>query len=273
MSNRKLGKGIPWFIVALIALLLLGVLQRTAQTDKGVSPADQIEGAREQLTILHEMGRTVSDQPFQVTVKWQGEWPTLLSPEEAVGALSSRLGLPNPKQVLEMAHEAYEATGSLEGIPAHLSLVVRADGGYYVLLLLKSVGGSAEAIKRLETVQSISGESLADEGVAVQWNVAVQGITWSGANGAGNVGEHSPEQTLDQLEQRLQEQKTLQLKLKLVEEFAEDLTTSRTYSVSGWAITAMSGERPVALQMAVHRNSVMGLNEISFGSPLLTVEY
>ncbi|WP_018752115.1 hypothetical protein [Paenibacillus sanguinis] len=274
MSNRKLGKGILWLIAVLVVLLLLlAGLQRTVQNDKEVSPVDQVEGAREQLTILHEMGRTASDQPFRMTVKWQGDWPTLLSPEEAAGALSSRLGLPAPKQVLEMAHEAYKTTGSLEGVPAHLTVGVRASGGYYVLLRLESVGGNAEGLKRLENVQGLSGESLADEGVEVQWNAAVQGITWTGANGSENGSEQSPEQTLEQLEQRVQEQETLRLKLKPVDEFAEELTVSRTYTVKGWNITAISGKQPVALQMAVHRNSGTGLNEISFGSPLLTVEY
>lgn len=270
MPNRKLWKGILWFI---IALLLLAGLQRIAQKDEEVSAVDQIEEAQKQLTILHEMGRSTSEQPFQMTVKWQGDWPTLLSPEEAAGALSSRLGLSDPKQVLEMAHEAYEATGSLDGLPAHLTVVIRAEGGYYVLLRLESAGGSAEGLKRLETVQSLSGESLADEGVEVQWNAAVQGITWPGAGGSEDGSDQNPEQTLDQLEKRIQEQKTLHLKLKPVEKFAELLTVSRTYSVKGWAITAMSGEQPVALQMAVHLNSGTGLNEISFGSPLLTVEY
>lgn len=270
MPNRKLWKGILWFVIAL--LLLVG-LQRIAQNGKDVSTVDQVEEARKQLTLLHGMGSSLSEQPFQMTVKWQGIWSTLLSPEEAAGALSSRLGLPDPKQVLEMAHEAYQATGSLEGVPAHLTVTVRASGGYYVLLRLESAGGSAEGLNRLETVQSLSGESLADEGVEVQWNAAVQGITWPGASGSEESSDQSPEQTLNQLEKRIKEQKTLRLKLKPVEEFAEELTVSRTYSVKGWAITAMSGEQAVNLQMAVHLNSGTGLNEISLGSPLLTVEY
>ncbi|WP_059049409.1 YwmB family TATA-box binding protein [Paenibacillus senegalimassiliensis] len=270
MPNRKLWKGILWFI---IGLLLLAGLQRIAQNDEAMPTADQVAEAQKQLTILHEMGRSTSEQSFKMTVKWQGVWPTLLSPEEAAGALSSRLGLPAPKQVLEMAHEAYQAADSIEGVPAHLTVTVRASGGYYILLRLESTGGSAEGLNRLETVQSLSGESLADEGVEVQWNAAVQGITWPGANGSEEGRTQNPEQTLDQLEKRIQEQKTLRMKLKPVEEFAEELTVSRTYSVKGWAITAMSGEQPVNLQMAVHLNSGTGLNEISFGSPLLTVEY
>ncbi|MBM6995883.1 YwmB family TATA-box binding protein [Paenibacillus sp. DXFW5] len=270
MQNRKL-----WNIGLLIlicAMLLVG-LQRIKETGREATAPGPLEAAEFQLAALYSMGQAVTSNPFQLTLKWQGEWSSLLSPEEAAGVLASRLGLPSPKAGSVQGRAVYEAKGHIEGFPAELELTNLAEGTHYAMLRLEAVGGKEAALERLQEAQRIAGESLADEGVQTDWNAAVQGVAWPAvaANGETNSGEAKLTVTFDKLEAKINQ--IPKLKLKQAEEFADEQTASRTYVVDAFPIAVQSGGHRVALQLAVHRNSGIGMDEITIGTPLLTVEY
>ncbi|GJM72110.1 hypothetical protein HMSSN036_43260 [Paenibacillus macerans] len=282
-----------------------------------------------------------------------GEVETQLAEEEAAGALTTRLGLSEPQTENVQGHSVYKANGSSEGVRLTLDVTAQSEGQYYVVLRLEGAGGTAGSAERMLDVQQLAGESLADEGVQIAWNAAVQGIGLARAGAStgtesepaereqaerepaenessepsessesklGTASESPPEvmgdlpsgamgnsppgvtgnsssgvtsdsprdapsepapapapagrtvsAVLAGLEQQIEDE--LGQKLERVEGFEDELTASQSYAVPGFPITAQSGKRQVALQLAVHHNADTGMDEIAVGSPLLTVEY
>ncbi|MBW4841306.1 MAG: YwmB family TATA-box binding protein [Paenibacillaceae bacterium] len=270
MQNRKLWK--IGLLILICAMLLVG-LQRLKETGREAIAPGPIDAAEQQLAALYSMGQAVTPDPFQLTLKWQGEWSSLLAPEEAAGVLASRLGLPVPEAGTVQGRVVYEAKGQIEGFPAELELTTLEEGKHYAMLRMEAVGDEAAALERLQEAQRMAGESLADEGVQAEWNAAVQGVAWPAAAAVGKTasGKRKLDVTFDKLETKINQ--LPKLKLKQAEEFADELTASRTYSVDALPIAVQSGGHRVALQLAVHRNSGTGMDEITIGTPLLTVEY
>lgn len=270
MQNRKLWQ--IGLVILVCAMLLVG-LQRVKETGQEAAAPGPLETAEQQLEALYSMGQAVTPDPFRLTLKWQGEWSSLLAPEEAAGALASRMGLPAPEAGTVQGHAVYEAKGRIEGFPAELELTALEEGKHYAMLRLEATGGDQATLERLQEAQRTAGESLADEGVQAGWNAAVQGIAWpaTAAQGKAESGESGLAATLDKLEAKINH--LPKLKLKQAEEFADELTASRTYAVKALPIAVQSGDDRVALQLAVHRNSGTGMDEITIGMPLLTVEY
>lgn len=270
MQNRKL-----WSIGLLIlvcAMLLVG-LQRIQATEQEAAVPDSLKDAEQQLDALVAIGRAVTSDPFRMTLKWQGEWNSLLSAEEAAGVLASRLGLSNPEAGTVQGRTVYESQGQIEGIRAELELITLEEGKHYAMLRLEAAGGDPAIWEQLQEAQRMAGESLADEGVDTRWNAAIQGMAWpaSATDEGTDSGEPVLAATLDRLESQIE--RSAKLKLKQVEAFGDEWTASRTYRVDPLPITVLSGDHHVALQMAVHRNSGTGMDEITIGTPLLTVEY
>ncbi|MGZ7441054.1 hypothetical protein [Paenibacillus sp. TH7-28] len=329
MQNRKL-----WsysLIVIVCALLLIGLQWFKNEQSGGpatagdpLSAGDSLQAASGQLEKLLAIGTALTPDPYLVTVKWQGNWETQLAEEEAAGALATRLGLSEPQTENVQGHTVYNANGSNEGVRLTLDVTAQSEGQYYVVLRLEGAGGTAGSAERLLNVQQLAGESLADEGVRIGWNAAVQGIglartgagrtesepaegepsesqagaasesqsSVTGESPQGVTGESPPGVTSDLpqdapsepasadrtvsavlagLEQQIEDE--LGQKLERVEGFEDELTASKSYAVPGFPITAQSGKRQVALQLAAHRNADTGMDEIAVGSPLLTVEY
>lgn len=276
MQNRKL-----WSIGLLIlvcAMLLVGLqrirtIEMTGAAQQEVDVSDPLKDAEQQLDALVATGRAVTPDPFRLTLKWQGDWSSLLSSEEAAGVLASRLGLSGPEAGTVQGRTVYQSHGQIEGIHAELDLVTLEEGKHYAMLRLDVAGGDQTIVKQLQEAQRIAGDSLADEGVDPRWNAAIQGIAWpaSVAEGGKDSGESLLTATLDRLESQIQ--RSAKLKLKQAEAFGDEGTASRTYQVEALPISVLSGEHRVALQMVVHRNNSTGMDEITIGSPLLTVEY
>ncbi|WP_059041142.1 YwmB family TATA-box binding protein [Paenibacillus rubinfantis] len=275
MQHRKL-----WMIGLLIlvgAMLLVGLqrFQEAGQEEPEVL-LDPVEAADQQLGTLYSIGQAVTADPFPMTLKWQGEWASLLSPEEAAGVLTSRLGLPGPETSMVQGRTVYGAEGLSEGFSTNLQLTQLEEGKLYAMVRLEAVGdATASSLELLREAQRTAGESLADEGVHITWNAAIQGIAWP-----ATVTKDSPpdleqasalSHTLEKLESKISG--LPKLKLKRAEGFADEQTASQTYAVDALPITVQSGDQRVALQLAVHRNSGTGMDEITIGMPLLTVEY
>lgn len=274
MQYRKLWT--TGLLILVIAMLLVG-LQRLQETGpKKPEVLEPVEAADQQLVALYSMGQAVTADPFAMTLKWQGEWASLLSPEEAAGVLASRLGLPEPEPSMVQGRTVYGAHGLSEGFATNLELTRLEEGKLYAMVRLEAVGDTkASSMELLREAQRTAGESLVDEGVQITWNAAIQGIAWPATINADSTSEHEQasavSHTLEKLESQISE--LPKLKLKRAEGFADELTASQTYAVDALPIAVQSGGQRVALQLAVHRNSGTGMDEITIGTPLLTVEY
>ncbi|MFD1178219.1 YwmB family TATA-box binding protein [Paenibacillus puldeungensis] len=254
-------------ILIVCFIILLGMTNKGNEQEIHTDP---VQLAHEQLQKVISIAEKAIQGPYQTTIKWQGEWNTLLSPVEAAGVLSSRLGLPAPVKTMIQDHEVYSTKGQFEGMVSELSVTGRGAGVYYVVLRLEA--NSSKPVNDIATAQDLAGSSLIDEGVTAAWNVALQGIKAFGQGGAQSVGATNSEALSADLLALEQELKG-EIALKRVEGFSDENTVSQTYVTAGLPIAIASGNHQVALQMAIHRSSDTGQSEISIGSPLLTVEY
>ncbi|WP_410772090.1 hypothetical protein [Fontibacillus sp. BL9] len=271
-SKAKLKSGVMIMAGAFLLLALLLGNMTKGEATSGLK-GDPVEAAALQWEKLLTVGNGSIQEGIKGTVKWQGEWYTLLAPEEAANALSSRLGLSGVHEELMQDHTVYYAEGNPRGINTRLSVTWIEEGAYYVVLRLEGQG--KEALAEMKAIQSPYGESLADEGVAIHWNAALQGTVKAPVPGdSGFSASHGNAKALLQNKmQQLEHVASHALNLETVEDYTDAETVSRTYAIPELPISVASGDRQVSLQMAVHRSSESGEMEVSLGSPLLTVEY
>ncbi|MEF2968451.1 YwmB family TATA-box binding protein [Paenibacillus sp. M1] len=258
-------------VLLLIVLLWMGNFTDEGAVSVSGKPGDSVGAAADQWDKLLALGKELIGEEIQGTVKWQGEWNTLLAPEEAAGALSSRLGFSAMQRDLVQDHTVYYSTGSVQRIASKLTVTLIGEGEYYVVLRMEGQG--QPALAEMNSQMSIYGESLADEGVVVRWNAALQGNLEETAIDSFGQDNDEDRGSLEARIQNVESYVSRELKLEPLENYNEVETVSRTYSVPGFPVKVASGERQVALQIAVHRNAETGQEEISIGSPLLTVEY
>ncbi|WP_068778028.1 hypothetical protein [Paenibacillus sp. GM2] len=241
------------------------------------SKVNKVDAADQQWKSVLALAQNSSEGKLQATVKWQGTWNSLLEPGEAAYALTARLGLSIPEENEVQGHTVYNAQGSNSGVYSKLSVMPEEGGtSYYVILLMEGdARANADAFRELQTIY---GHSLQDEGVDVNWNVALQGSVASGFTKGLGMDAQSPEysgNSIQKLLNKIEQQTGSTFKLHKAEEYIDEdsQTISRSYEAGGLPISVRSGDYNVSLQMAVHYNVDTGEQEISFGSPLLTVEY
>lgn len=259
----------------MIGFALIMVIIGFAGLDEG--KVNKVDAADQQWTSVLALAESSSEGELRATVKWQGTWISLLEPSEAAYALATRLGLSTPEENEVQGHIVYNAQGFNAGVYSKLSVMPEEGGtSYYVILLIEGdARANADVFSELQTTY---GHSLQDEGVDVNWNAALQGSVAPGLSKELEVEAQSPEYSSASIQKLLNkiEQKTgSAFKLHSAEEYIDEdsQTISRSYEADGLLMSVRSGDYNVALQMAVHYNADTGEKEISFGSPLLTVEY
>lgn len=259
------GKGKPKLAVIAAFILLLVVLYQLSAS-RQASPTvveDEVMSAESQWKELLDLGEQIIGDEISGTVKWQGNWSTLLDPEEAANVLTTRLGLPAAEQDMLQNHTVYSSSGSRDEFALHLNVTQLSSSEYYVVLRLEGEGWHAMA--SLSEQQALLGQSMLDEGIVAEWNAAVQGMRRQ----PDELESSSLKEALDVVEKEFPKK----LDLTLVEQYEDQDTVSRTYYSSYLPISVDSGGQKVGLQAAVHIHSVTGKQEFSLGSPLLTVEY
>jgi len=261
------------FVLIGIALIIMIVGFSALDGNK----MNKVDAADKQWKSVLALAEHSSEGSLRATVKWQGTWNSLLEPSEAAYALTSRLGLSTPVENEVQGHRVYKAHGSEGGVYSKLSVMPEEGGtSYYVILLME---GDARANADLfSELQSTYGHSLQDEGVDVNWNAALQGsVTNSLSNSIEMEGQLSAFSgaPIQDLLNKIEQQTVSTLRLQGAEEYVdeESQTVSRSYEVGGLPISVRSADHEIALQIAVHYNEDTGEQEISLGSPLITVEY
>ncbi|WP_339157712.1 YwmB family TATA-box binding protein [Paenibacillus sp. FSL W8-0186] len=280
MKNRW---GILMVVIVVGAIIIKSL--NTAGTAAMADAANSAEAAssRTQLSQLLAASEGLIQGSRQATVKWQGEWHTMLSLEAAGERLADRLGLADRYTEKVHGNQVFYAEGSSgeaeDVIHGKLALTLQEEGSYYVILRLEN--GTDESLQRLPEAGESWGELLLREGVRAKWNAALQGEAavvsapdwpdfWQ--NDSAGAGEANPMPALAafaKLESRIKEQ----LKLRAVESFADERTVSKSYSTEDLPIKARSAGQEISLQIGLHWNTESERYDVSIGSPLLTVEY
>lgn len=264
MHSRS-GKGKPKLaVIAAFILLLLVLYQLSAPKQATPNVAvDPVGSAELQWREVLDLGEQIIGDEITGTVKWQGNWSTLLDPDEAANVLTTRLGLPEAEQGMLQNHTVFSSSGIRDELALHLNVTQISSSEYYVVLRLEGEG--IQVLASLSEQLALLGQSLLDEGVMVEWNAAVQGT---------RKQSNEPETgTLKAALEEVEQHFPKKLDLALIEEYEDQDTISRTYYTSQFPIAVNSGNQKVALQAALHIHSDTGEQEVSIGSPLLTIEY
>lgn len=274
-------------MMAIVAGAIIIKSLNTAGTAAMADAAYSAEAAssRTQLRQLLAASEGLIQGSRQATVKWQGEWHTMLSLEEAGELLADRLGLADRYTEKMHGNQVFYAEGASgraeDIIHGKLALTLQEEGSYYVVLRLEN--STDEGLQRLPEVGESSGEALLREGVDAKWNAALQGeaMEVDSAQGlpdfvpddsvgpGGEVQAMPVQAVFTALESRVKEQ----LKLRAVESFADERTVSRSYAAEDLPLKVQSAGQEISLQFALHWNTELDHYDVSIGSPLLTVEY
>ncbi len=252
-------------IILVIALLMTGVLGFVNLEPKSGPAAEAVANAGKQLDALLAVGHKVSQEPLDVIIKWQGTWNTDRKPEEAAALIAEYLGLGRPYHTMVQDHLVYRAEGLNAGARVQISVTRGSTQELYVVAQIKGLSESNSS--RLKEAQTQAGEKLISLGMDVKWNAAVQG------SGDKLTETLNTKENVTVMLEKLERHAGAFFELRRVEGFQDGRTVSESYEVPNFPISVQSGGNSIALQMAVHDNTVTGQKEFSLGSPVLTVEY
>lgn len=273
MGNRGQSRVILVLAGLCVAVMLLSGF-RSAGTAGGkgledVSAASAVivssAGAGElqdSLALLTTLGRGASapGTPLRLVLKWQGEYSGDASAEAAVQNLSSRLGLGEVSSSDEDGHLTSRSSAELSG-GAQVSLFWSDLGGgrSYCIVTFETADllGSPE----LPAAADDAGKAMLQAGIAAEWNVSLQ---------AAAKEQSGPQAALLATEQNLAAQLP---GIHAEENYTDETTSSRSYSVPGLQRSVSSGGHDLALQLAVHRDGNEDSNRVTIGLPLITIEY
>ncbi|WP_223067586.1 hypothetical protein [Paenibacillus caui] len=263
---RKFGSVLMMGAMVGIVIAIM-ILAGFGPAGSGRQADDKLEHAKHQLEALILLGTENAVGRIAAVVKWQGDWKSQLRPEEAAGQLAEKLGLNAPELSKVQDHTVYEAEGSYGKVAGKLS-VMELDNRLYVVFRLD---GTAEEAGELQQAQWNAGRVLLENGADVKWNASVQGL----APASERSGDRNADAIASASEKLKQiEMTAAKLKPAALDAYSDGTTVSRSYYIPSFSITSIVGEGKVSgLQMAVHTDTVTGLQEVSFGSPMLTIEY
>ncbi|MNY28395.1 hypothetical protein D3C86_1623690 [compost metagenome] len=163
-------------------------------------------------------------------------------------------------------HLVYRSAGQVGLIPVKFSVTDGEEGLYVVTQINGISSGNTSDLKQ---AQSDVGRKLSRLGVDIRWNAAVQGSAPTLEKGTTSNQGEDVMKLLTQVESKA----GTFFELHRVEGFQDHYTASESYEVPSFPISVRSGDAEIGLQMAIHLNTATGKNELSIGSPVLTVEY
>lgn len=256
-----------------------------------------LQYAQEQWEQLWKVGSQLTEGPAHITVKWQGAWAVPLSSQEAAASLADSLGLTTPTAAHFQGHQQYASVQVTKEVKSTFTLTEQADGKYYVMVRVEAF--NKEGLAKLEQLQGSYGAILNKAGVGIQWNGAIQGELTSSVKprnldqggiqknelGAGRESRES-RKSRDGRDGRDSAESTRLILAKLeslikmqwkevagVDQYQDGNTVSSSYHVGELPLSVLSGEQRINIQLALHQSSDSDKQEVSIGSPLLTIEY
>ncbi|MFF3926332.1 YwmB family TATA-box binding protein [Paenibacillus lactis] len=223
------------------------------------APAAAAQAERD-LRLLLQLGREHVDSGVRFTVKLQGESQAVSRDQAMASAeqVAQALGLPAVTAGKVHGNEVFRSEGTLEGLPVQMDWALTHLGGSYVRVML-TAEGEAQGERMIGMQQRVLDE-LAHAGVEAAMNAAVQGYSARQEGAAETIG-------------RLEGDLGRTLTMRLVEDYEDGKTVSRSYEAPALGTFVKSGEQPIQMQLAVHEDSMKKSSRITIGFPVITVEY
>lgn len=228
----------------------------------GAGVARAAAALQDSLTLLTRLGTEAAapGAPLRLVVKWQGEYSGAAPAEAAVQQLAVRLGLGEVRRSEEDGHETSRAS-KVPGGGTQVSLFWSGLGGGRSYCIVTFETADLTGSPELPAAAGEAGQAMREAGIAAEWNASLQ----APAKESGG-----PQAVLLAAEQTIAAQLP---GLQAEEDYTDETTSSRSYSVPGLQRTVSSGSHSLALQLAVHRNGNDDSNRVTLGLPLITIEY
>ncbi|WP_054958236.1 YwmB family TATA-box binding protein [Paenibacillus dakarensis] len=254
-----------WFEMKLVAGMILlfavaGGLAGFADQHVNKKTSEPVqEDHKASLELLYSLGRAELDSPLHLTVKLQGESTVIQNGknEEAVQSLAHEMGLNRVIIDIDNEEHAYRARGNIYGIDVRIDWV-ESRGRNYVKVQFDTE--ELEQLQQLIECQDKAAALLEQAGMKPAWNASVQ----------GNMNNGLPViETIQSIEEKL----AMHLRFNEVDSYQDSATVSRSYEAPSLTAYVNSGEQPIHMQVAVHKDSMNKSNRITIGMPVITIEY
>lgn len=232
-----------------------------ASSDGSREMSSDPDGLQDALKRITAIGRsaTSSDSSMRLVLKWQGEASDNEATEEAAQKLAVELGL---GELLRTEEDGRSTLRSVDqGDAVHVTMFWSDLGGERSYCIVTFETADVLEAAELPASAELAGRKMIHAGIAAEWNVSLQGA-------AKEQGE--PVNAVMAIEKAVSSELP---GLSPVENYEDDTTYSRAYSVPGMKRMVTSGSHSVALQMAVHRNGTDDVNRVTLGFPVITIEY
>ncbi|AWB45939.1 hypothetical protein DCC85_18255 [Paenibacillus sp. CAA11] len=263
-----------WMIAgAIILTLLVGFTAK--ESTAGIQGRDRLAAANQQWNELIKLAMKKSEEKLTGVVKWQGTWQVDMTAKEAAEELAQKLGLGEVKRYEVQNHPVYKAQSvawNSEEIQEELSIIAREKNSLYVVLRIDAHG---QGLNTVTQRQEKAGAVLLQAKVDANWNGAIRGgVKLKSTAGQKREGGQLSAETavFKQLEADLHE---AGLRPAALDKYEDENTVTSTYYLPEFeiGIKVQGSSKPIGLQMAVHTDMQGGMQELSWGSPMLTVEY
>lgn len=271
------------FIILSVFLCLFLFNQLDQQQNHVFAQKNQtLKYAQEQWKQLWRVGSQMTEGPVHITVKWQGAWTSPLSSQKAAASLASSLEFTAPTATYFQGHQQFVSVQATKLVKSTFTLTEQAHGNYYVIVRVEVF--NKEGLDQLEQLQGKYGSVLNKAGVDLQWNGAIQGEL-SSSSKSGNVDQGENQKKELGVAQESEESRALILaklesymkmhwqQVAVIDQYQDENTVSSSYHVGELPLGVLSGEQRINIQVALHQSSDSDKQEVSIGSPLLTIEY
>ncbi|MGC5775224.1 YwmB family TATA-box binding protein [Paenibacillus pabuli] len=245
MVNRWMAAG----ILAVAIIVLVGMTHVYAE--KTESEAGKLEQ-------LMKMADTAIDHMEHFVIKWQGEGHG--DAREQAEMLAHQLGLQHPETGRQTGHDVYRSEMVADGLHPgiRINVVVTGKNEYYTIVQIS--GNERTNQHLLISLHEQVSQLLTNSGMKAAWNFAVQG-TDSLEGGASNQ--------LEDIEKQL----SGDIDMNAIERYTDTNTASVSYEASDLPLAIKSGTHNLNMQLAVHQDGEKGINRVTVGFPVITIEY
>lgn len=271
LGSRRQGKGkMTLLIFGMCALVLLlagfrsGADQEPMESSAAAGAVSSDPAALpESLELLASIGRevTATGSPLRLVLKWQGAYSgDAADSVRDANLLAEHLGLAKAEASEEDGHATYRASGFRDSY-SKISMFwseLGPDSSYVIVTVETRDLVKAAAF---QTVAEEAGTLMQAAGITPEWNASLQGVASL---------QDSPQEALIHIEGTIAGRLS---GLKSVEQYEDETTYSRSYSVPGLERFVNSGNHRIALQAAIHKNGNDNSNRVTIGLPLITIEY
>lgn len=268
LEITRQGKGKMTLLILGLSLLVLLLAGFRSNADHrsaaAAAPASSGPAALPQsLELLEAVGQevTAAGSPLRLVLKWQGAYSGNAGDTvREADLLAAQLGLGKAVFSEEDGHATYRASGSPD-LYSKISMFwseLGPDSSYVIVTI------ETQDLLKATNIQAVAQETgtlMQAAGIAPEWNASLQGVTSL---------QNSPREALAGIEGTIAGRLS---GLKAVEDYEDDTTCSRSYSVPGLNRFVNSGDQRIALQAAVHKNGNDNSNRVTIGLPLITIEY